>query len=359
MINQKDRRINSTGSLDHIMVNDQTLTINGWVASKGAGPVTGFYATVSGTMCSIIELALHLPSDDVRKVYPNLDNSDCCRFMLRVTLPVGTQYQAPDLLLTLDPIFGQALGKRLSHRPVPIFPDPPTAFIAEVGGAWSYVANEFLDYFIDLGGLKPTDSVLDVGCGVGRMAYGLVNYLARSSRYDGFDIIPELITWAQREISPLYPNFQFRHAPIYNSFYNPTGHLKSTEFIFPYEDASFEFVFLTSVFTHMPGDEIRHYMREIRRVLKPGGRVLISCFLLNSESLQLIAAGKSTLDISNPLDDGKVASLDRPDFARGFEEGLFKGWLETHSLSVLDTLYGSWCGRADFVSYQDLLIVQG
>jgi len=357
--NKKDRRINSTGSLDHIMVNDQTLTINGWVASKGAGPVTGFYAAVSGTMCSIIELALHLPSDDVRKIFPNLDNSDHCRFMLRVTLPVGTPCQAPDLLLTLDPIFEQALGKRLSHRTVPPFPNPPTAFIAEVGGGWSEVANEFLDYFIDLGGLKPTDNVLDVGCGAGRMTYGLVNYLALSSRYEGFDTIPEFITWAQLEISTRYPNFQFRHVPIYNSLYNPTGYIKATEFIFPYEDASFEFVFLTSVFTHMPGDVIRHYMREIRRVLKPMGRVLISCYLLNRESLQLIAAGKSTIDISHPLGDGKVSSLDKPDLQWGFEEGLFEDWLEAQSLSVLDTKYGSWCGRADFVSYQDLLIVQG
>ncbi len=253
MTNQKDKRIKSQGYLDHIIVNDQTMTISGWVASKDAGPVTGFYAAVSGTMCSIIEIALHLPSDDVRKVFPDLDNSDRCRFMLRVSL-VCIPCKAQDLLLTLDPIFEQAMGKRLSHRTIPPFPDPPTAFIAEVGGGWSHIANEFLDYFIDLGGLKPTDSVLDVGCGAGRMAYGLVNYLAQSSRYEGFDTIPEFITWAQQEISTRYPNFQFQHVPIYNSLYNPSGHLKPTEFIFPYEDASFEFVFLTSVFTHMPGD---------------------------------------------------------------------------------------------------------
>lgn len=356
---QQDKRIKSKGVLDRIVISDQTLTIDGWTASQSAGPVTGFHAAVSGTTCTVIEQVLYLPSVDVQKIFPGLDNSDHCRFMLRVALPEGFLSPTQNMLLAIDPSFAQGMGKRLWYMVVPSLPDPPAAFITLIGSGFRDVALEFLDYFVDKGDLKPTDNVLDVGCGVGRMTYGLVNYLAPSSRYEGFDIIPDLITWAQQEISTRYPNFQFRQAPIYNSFYNPTGHLKPTEFIFPYEDASFEFVFLTSVFTHMSGDAIRHYLREIRRVLKPGGHGLITCFLLNSESIPLIGAGKSSLDLSHPRGDGKVAFPLNPDYAVGFEEGLFKDWLKTQGLSVVDTLYGSWCGRADHVSYQDMLIVQG
>ncbi len=356
---KQDSRIKCTGSLDQIGVDDETLTIEGWVASQGAGRATGLHATVSGKPCPLVEQALHLPSPDVRAVFPALDDSDRCRFLLRVTLPEGLPSPMRDLLLAVEPSFAQGKGKTFWQMVAPSLPDPPREFMTFIGRGYYGVALEFLDYFVDKGGLKPTDNVLDVGCGVGRMAYGLVNYLDSSARYEGFDIVPDIIAWAQQEISSRYPNFQFRHAPIYNSFYNPTGHLNPAEFIFPYEDASFEFVFLTSVFTHMSGDAIRHYLREIRRVLKRGGRGLITCFLLNGESISLIHSGKSGLDLSHPRGDGKVAFPDDPDCVVGFEEDLFKGWLEASGLAVVDTLYGSWCGRGDHVSYQDLLVVQG
>ena len=358
---KQDSRIKSMGNLDSIRVDDETLTIEGWAASQGGGPATGLHATVSGKTCRLIEQLLQLPSPDVRAVFPALDDSDHCRFLLRVTLPEDLSIPMRDLLLAVEPSFAQGSGNSYWHMVAPSLPDPPQAFMTLIGDAILFRegALEFRDHFVNRGGLKPTDNVLDVGCGVGRMTYGLVNYLEPPARYEGFDIVPDLITWTQQEISSRYPNFQFRQAPIYNSFYNPTGHLNPTEFIFPYQDASFEFIILTSVFTHMSGDAIQHYIREIRRVLKPGGRGLITCFLLNSESISLIHSGKSERDLSHPHAGGMVAAPGNPDAAVGFEEDLFKGWLEAHGLAVVDTLYGNWCGRGDYVSYQDLLIVQG
>lgn len=329
------------------------------MASHGAGKVSGFRTTVSGRTCPVIEQALHISSPDVHAAFPGLDDSDCCRFLLRVALPIGLPSPMRDLLLAVEPEFEQGPGERLLHMVAPSLPDPPASFITLIGSGFRDVALEFLGHFVEKGGLKPSDNVLDVGCGVGRMAYGLVNYLDSSARYEGFDIVPDLIAWAQQAISIPYSNFQFRQAPIYNSFYNPGGHLKPTEFTFPYQDASFGFVFLTSVFTHMSGDVVRHYMDEIRRVLRPGGRGLITCFLLNDESAALIGSDKCTLGLSHSSGDGKVADPGNPDYAIGFDEAVCKGWLEARGLSVVETLYGSWCGRSDHVSYQDILIVQG
>jgi SAM-dependent methyltransferase len=357
---KQDNRVKSTGHLDHVRVDNQTLTIEGWAASEGAGRAIGLEATVSGKPCRLVEQVLQLPSPDVRKVFPALDDSDHCRFVMRVTLPEGLPSPIRDLFLAVEPSFAQGTGRKsFWHSVASSLPDPPQAHMTLIGDGFREAAFEFLDYFVDKCGLSPTDNVLDVGCGVGRMTYALVTYLESSARYEGFDIIPDLIAWAQQEISARYPNFQFRQAPIYNSFYNPAGHLNPTEFIFPYQDASFEFFLLTSVFTHMPGDAVRHYMHEIRRVLKPGGHGLMTCFLLNRESISLIQGGKSGLDLSHPHGDGMVANPGNPDYAVGFDEELFKGWLKASGLEVVNTLYGSWCGRSDHVSYQDLLIVQG
>ena len=53
---------------------------------------------------------------------------------------------------------------------------------------------------------------------------------------------------------------------------------------FPCADNSFDLVFLTSVFTHMFAGDVENYLSEISRVLKPGGKCLITWFLLDEVS---------------------------------------------------------------------------
>src|SRR3954454_3335822 len=69
---------------------------------------------------------------------------------------------------------------------------------------------------------------------------------------------------------------------------------EGSEYVFPYPNATFDFVFLTSVFTHMLPTDMEHYVSEIVRVLKPNGRSLCTFLLLNDESMRFMNAGFST-----------------------------------------------------------------
>ena len=176
---------------------------------------------------------------------------------------------------------------------------PPAELIASsagAGGDFRAIGEQFLGYFKDLCDLKPNERVLDVGCGTGRMAVPLTRYLDKDGRYDGFDIVKKGIDWCNENISSKYPNFHFQLVDIYNKRFNPQGRLLANEYKFPFEDESFDFVFLASVFTHMLPKDIEHYFAEISRVLINKGRCLITFFLLNSESFNLIQQGKSTID---------------------------------------------------------------
>ena len=224
------------------------------------------------------------------------------------------------------------------------------------GGDYLGISNAFLGFFIQLAGLKPDAHVLDVGCGFGRVAYTLAHYLAPSARYEGFDIIGQLIEWAQQSISPKFPNFTFRKADIFNKFYNPNGVLKAVDYRFPYEDDSFDLIFLTSVFTHLQGAEVRHYLDEIRRVLRPGGKCLTTCFLLDAVSEKLIREGKSTLNLVYPKDDCFAVHPDVPESALGFKEKLLLSWLVERGFTLTHKLYGSWSGRPRVPDYQDILV---
>jgi len=148
---------------------------------------------------------------------------------------------------------------------------PPKRMIFIGDGDFREVGEEFFKHFVELGGLKKSDNVLDVGSGIGRMAIPLINYLDSNSRYEGIDIVQSGISWSKKNITTKYPNFNFLLADIYNKAYNPKGRFKASEYKFPFEDSSFDFVFLTSVFTHMLPKDLENYLMQISRVLINGG----------------------------------------------------------------------------------------
>ncbi|WP_374282460.1 class I SAM-dependent methyltransferase [Novosphingobium sp.] len=106
-------------------------------------------------------------------------------------------------------------------------------------------------------GLEPDHSLIDVGCGAGRLARPLSEYLTGS--YLGIDLVPDLIQHA-RKISAR-PDWRFEvidHIGI------------------PAPDNSADFVCFFSVLTHLLHEHSYWYLEEAKRVLKPGGRVVFS-----------------------------------------------------------------------------------
>lgn len=216
---------------------------------------------------------------------------------------------------------------------------------------------KYLQYFIELGGLKPDEKVLDVGCGIGRKAVPLTRYLSSKGVYEGFDIVKEGIDWCNKKISRRYPNFHFQVADIFNKQYNPQGRFNASEYRFPYEDASFDFVFLASVFTHMLPEDMENYFSEITRVLKKGGRCFITFFLANETSLALIAANKSSMDFKYQKENYLTVNANTPEIAVCYNEAFILTRYEKYGLNINAPIhYGYWCGRTDLLTYQDIIV---
>lgn len=105
----KDTRIKALGMLDRTAINGNSLTIEGWAASEGAGKITGFHVAIGEQPCQVIEQILHIPSRDVKAAWPGMDDSGHCRFLLRVALPSPKN----DLQLSVEPSFEQGVGEAL------------------------------------------------------------------------------------------------------------------------------------------------------------------------------------------------------------------------------------------------------
>src|SRR5205823_1511644 len=67
------------------------------------------------------------------------------------------------------------------------------------------------------------------------------------------------------------PRFEFHSIDVFSAAYNPRGKVLGTEVVFPAEDGTIDLAFACSLFTHLLEDDTKHYLREVSRVLAPGG----------------------------------------------------------------------------------------
>jgi SAM-dependent methyltransferase len=246
------------------------------------------------------------------------------------------------------------------------FIPPQDIFVARED--YAAVARRLFDALVEVGGVRAGERVLDVGCGTGRVAVPLVEHLGPEGSYEGFDRDPTRIAWCNAEIAPLHPRFRFQVVEAFNSP-RQKGSVPAGEVTFPYEDAEFDLVFLFSVFTHMLPDGVERYLSEIGRVLKPGGRALITWFLLNEESLRLLDEQRDTRrnNASNAQESRlihdmgvyRVANRAAPEAVVAYEESFARERYARSGLAVEEPIrYGSWIGREGTLLNQDVVLAR-
>ncbi|HVE34324.1 MAG TPA: class I SAM-dependent methyltransferase [Gemmatimonadaceae bacterium] len=116
---------------------------------------------------------------------------------------------------------------------------------------------------LDLARIAPGESVLDVGCGTGTLAIAAKRRVGDAGRVDGVDASPEMIQRAVKKSKRAHSGASFRVA-----------HAESL----PFETSHFDVVLSTVMLHHLRRDVRAQAIQEMRRVLKPGGRILIVDF---------------------------------------------------------------------------------
>lgn len=252
-------------------------------------------------------------------------------------------------------------ARRLRYVFDPLMPPDSLMFVGGDSSNFKQMGEKWTRTLVEVGGLRPHDRVLEAGSGVGRMAVPLTRYLSPPGSYDGFEIVREGVEWCRQKVAPRFPHFRFEHADIYNKHYNPGGRIAAAEYEFPYPDASFDFVFLTSVFTHMLPADVEHYLRETRRVLAPGGRCLITYFILNEESLRLMEAGGAAPEriFRHDLGGCRVVKPEAPEAAVAYDEKDVRKMYGEVGLSIVEpVLYGGWSGKKNALHGQDIVLAR-
>ena len=227
-----------------------------------------------------------------------------------------------------------------SAPPPPLVPNRRDIFI----GLGDFVAGgNQIQRELEKNGLTPDMAVLDIGSGQGRAARPMTEFLSEKGSYTGLEIVKRGVDWCKKNYTA-YPNFDFVLADIYNKVYNRKGTNKGSEYRFPFEDNSFDFIFLTSVFTHMLKADVENYLSEMRRVLKPGGRTFISWFILNDETHETSLSGRAAFVFQHAFDPvSYVVSQKNPEGTIGFKEDYVRVQLAKHDLQLQGDIYrGNW-----------------
>jgi SAM-dependent methyltransferase len=254
-----------------------------------------------------------------------------------------------------DPGLELLCGQLSRNRFLPV---PPPELLSCGDGDYRAIGAEFLRHFVERGGLQPGDRVLDIGCGVGRMAVPLTQYLETGGSYDGVDVDAAALAWCSRTITPAYPTFRFQPLDVAHPLYHPAGTQPAESMVLPFPDGSIDMVLLVSVLTHLELPAIARYGAEISRVLAPGGRCFATAFLLNAPARAGIAAGLARPPFPDQPEAVLIAHPEVPLAAIAFDEDLLLGTLLGAGLQRRrPAAYGNWSGREGGVSFQDICIL--
>ena len=214
--------------------------------------------------------------------------------------------------------------------------------------------------------LNEISSVLDYGCGCGRLALPLLEQMQGAGKYVGIDIIPDLIDFCISEISTIYSNSQFIRVDAQNSHYSKwLNNIRSNDYNLAHlaetECQSYSLITAFSVFTHMPKREMALNLNLLSNLLQPNGKIILSMFLINSFTHSCIESGISMISFNrNSFKLNQhifYADQKDPMAAVGVTEDFLFDIASESGLTVTDIHYGRWRGRPSELSFQDVVVL--
>jgi len=147
-----------------------------------------------------------------------------------------------------------------------------------------------------------SSTLLDIGCGVGRLAIGLLAEFGELEHYIGVDVAEGSVDWCRKYIEVHHQGTTFIHLDVANARYSRKGKPIDDTFRLPLADASIDAIYLYSVFSHMETKDVTAYLGEFVRLLKPGGGVFLTAFVEDDvEDVTVNPRGYGPLEWRGPL----------------------------------------------------------
>jgi SAM-dependent methyltransferase len=209
---------------------------------------------------------------------------------------------------------------------------PPMRYISRTGcnGVLSpyffYLTHgvNFWVYALAQGWANLNSRIVDIGSGCGKSAVTLRDFEYMGERfqgqYFGFDVDADMIRWCQQNFDTKH--FSFRAIDSYSAVYNPAPRSESRARLEGCEDGSVDLVMSQSLFSHLLEPELRAYVTESVRVLRPGGIMAMTFFCMDDLRALKLLGGRWRFE--HRRDAAYIENERYPEAAVAYD----KAWME-------------------------------
>jgi SAM-dependent methyltransferase len=127
--------------------------------------------------------------------------------------------------------------------------------------------------------LAEKSTILDIGCGAGRLPIGLLARQTPFLSYLGVDVDAKRIKWCNRNLKTKDNRLAFQFVDIKNDRYNPGG---KDQFDLGIDGKKFDVIYLYSVFSHLMQGDVAKYLQIFRSVITDFGRCFVTMFVADN-----------------------------------------------------------------------------
>jgi ubiquinone/menaquinone biosynthesis C-methylase UbiE len=337
----------STWNINGLWINDQSTEIVGWSLPFG-GQLNNREFLVNGHKCQHKQL----PYDSVySELYPWCPNAGFSGFSISILHESLDLRQAGELNISIRST--DSTEQRYHNLDLLVsdldFLMPDKEIAARIGatvpfnytllGRTLYRAFERVlikNFKTDFGDYQ---SIVDWGCGSGRIARHVVSELSESNLFRGFDIDEQAIEWSNANIGPYFSVCE-TDPPL----------------LLP--DVSVDLLYAYSVLTHLARESLTKWLDEVSRIMKPGGVVMAT--ILSDSAIVSIFPNPELADLeyyaTNGVLDNQVNNqLDTLSITTDYRNV----WLKRRYVeSLIESSFELVDCIPSFHFYQDLLVLR-
>lgn len=280
-------------------------------------------------------------------------------------MPLGTPSEQGDncvLIMSASPSLAPVRDIFQAMRTEKINGHPLSDVVG--GGDPEPIAHEVVTAIEKYAKLNAGDSILDVGCGCGRIATALTQYVEPASNYIGIDIVPGLIDFARNFITPRYPSFKFlllnESNKTYDWWLRQGGDMGIATLAEAAAAKSIELAISVSLFTHLDYPSALEMLTSIHHLLKDDGRVFATVFVLDADAIDGIEGSRSAFHFKHRTPSGKLYAekSDDPTFAVAYDGGRLDELIGSAGFQLERRVRGYWSMGGPGETFQDALVLK-